>query len=252
MDSVFSYIPGESFLHRMHPLTKLVAAFAVCVGAAVCGNHAYVLALIVAQLIVAAICGCFKPCAKLVTALGSLALIVLVLQVLCVRTGTPLVQAGWFMITDEGLLSGVLVVLKVVCMVLPLSIAFMTTQINDLTNELVGKWHLPYKYAFTVTTAIRFIPVFMDEMSAIMEAQKARGVRFDTGNVVKRIALMVPLCVPLLISSVKRTDAIAVAAELRGFNLRTRTSAWKKHAFALADFIMIVACFALFVVAIIL
>lgn len=245
MDSVFSYIPGDSVFHRMHPLTKLVAAFVVCVAAAVCQNHLFVAGLIVVQLAVSAACGCLRPCLKLVAALGTLALIVLVLQVLCVRTGDVLVQAGWLKITVDGLSSGVLVVLKVVCMVLPLTLAFMTTQLEDLTNELVEKWRLPYKYAFTVSTAIRFIPVFAEEMNGIMEAQRARGVQFDTGNIVKKVSLMIPLCVPLLISSVRKTDSIAIAAELRGFNLRTRTSAWKKQSFHARDAVMLLACVAL-------
>jgi energy-coupling factor transport system permease protein len=249
VDSIFTYREGSSFLHRMHPLSKLVAAFAICVAAAITSNPFYVAALIVLQLVAAAFCACLKPCLKLVATLGSLALIVLVLQVLCVRTGTPLLQLGWFKITDDGLISGILVVLKVVCMVLPLTLAFMTTQITSLTNELVEKWHLPYKYAFTITTAIRFIPVFMEEMNAIMEAQKARGVQFDTGNIAKKISLMIPLCVPLLISSVKKTDAIAVAAELRGFHIRTRTSSWKKHALGVLDALMLLLCAVLFVLA---
>ena len=78
----------------------------------------------------------------------------LVLQVLFVNTGDVYVQYGWFSITSDGLYSGVLVVLKVACMVLPLSLAFMVQPINEVTNELVSKCHLPYKYAFTITTAI--------------------------------------------------------------------------------------------------
>lgn len=252
MNSVFTYMPGDSFLHNMHPLTKLFAAFAVCIAAAVCPSSAYVLMLILLQLAAAAPCGCLKPCVKLVAALGSLALIVLVLQVLCVRTGAVYFQAGPLMVTHDGLTSGVLVVLKVVCMVLPLSIAFMTTQITHLTNELVHKCHLPYKYAFTITTAIRFIPVFMDEMAGIMEAQRARGVQFDTAGILKKLRLMIPLCVPLLVHSVKRTDSIAVAAELRGFSLRTRTSALHVQPFSLRDFALAALCIVLFALAFVL
>lgn len=49
-------------------------------------------------------------------------------------------------------------------------------------------------------------------MNAIMEAQTARGVEYDTKNPVKKLKLMLPLCVPLLISSVGKTDATALAA----------------------------------------
>lgn len=250
MDTVFSYVPGTSALHRMDPVFTFLCAFLVCIAAAVSTNHLFVLALIVVQLLLSSTAGVFKKSMKLVLGLGSLALIVLVLQVVFVRTGTVFAAFGPLTITSDGLLSGVLVVLKVVCMVLPLSLAFMVTPMNDLTNELVSKCHLPYKYAFTFTTAVRFIPLFMEEMSGIMEAQKARGVQFDTRNIARKFALMVPLTVPLLVSSVKKTDTIAIGAELRGFSLRGATSAYRQHDVSARDIVAVVVCVAVLAAAI--
>lgn len=250
MDTVFSYVPGTSVLHRMNPIFTFLCAFLVCIAAAVSTNHLFVLALIVVQLLLSSTAGVFKKSMKLVLGLGSLALIVLVLQVVFVRTGTVFAAFGPLMITSDGLLSGALVVLKVVCMVLPLSLAFMVTPMNDLTNELVSKCHLPYKYAFTFTTAVRFIPLFMEEMSGIMEAQKARGVQFDTRNVARKFALMIPLTVPLLVSSVKKTDTIAIGAELRGFSLRGATSAYRQHGVSARDIVAVVVCVAVFAAAV--
>ena len=105
----------------------------------------------------------------------------------------------------------------------------MVTKLNDLANACVEVLHVPYRYAFTFTTALRFVPVFGQEMNAIMEAQTARGVEYDTKNPIKKLKLMLPLCVPLLISSVGKTDATALAAEQRGFYLRTRASSYKRY-----------------------
>ncbi len=91
------------------------------------------------------------------------------------------------------------------------SLMLMVTKLNDLANACVEVLHVPYRYAFTFTTALRFVPVFGQEMNAIMEAQTARGVEYDTKNPIKKLKLM-PLCVPLLISSVGKTDATALAA----------------------------------------
>ena len=74
----------------------------------------------------------------------------------------------------------------------------------------------------------------MNDMAGIMEAQTARGVEFD-GGLVKKIRLMVPLCVPLLVSSVRKTNSAAIAAEVRGFNLRTRESGYKEYPFSAID-----------------
>ena len=89
-------------------------------------------------------------------------------------------------------------------------------------------------------------------MSGIMEAQTARGVAFDQARGLKKFSMILPLCAPLLISSVRRTDQTAVAAEVRGFRLRTRESGYKQYPFTGADFAVIGGCVLLLVLAILL
>jgi energy-coupling factor transport system permease protein len=84
--------------------------------------------------------------------------------------------------------------------------------------------------------------LFIDEMSGIMEAQTARGVEFDTGGFFKKMKLILPLCVPLLMISVRKIDGTAVSAEVRGFHLRTRNSGYKAYPFAAADLWTLILC----------
>ena len=97
------------------------------------------------------------------------------------------------------------------------------TRLPDLTRALVRTLHIPYRYAFAFTTAIRFIPILARDMAAVIEAQTARGVELD-GNLFQRLRLLLPLCVPLLVSSVRKIESGAISAELRGFNLRAGRS----------------------------
>ena len=154
-----------------------------------------------------------------------LALIMLVLQMAFMRDGNIV----WGFITDTGLVTGSKACLRLLGVALPLILMLMVTKLNDLANACVEVLHVPYRYAFTFTTALRFVPVFGQEMNAIMEAQTARGIEYDTKNPIKKLQLMLPLCVPLLISSVGKTDATALAAEQRGFYLRTRASSYKRY-----------------------
>ena len=84
-------------------------------------------------------------------------------------------------------------------------------------------------------------------MNAIMEAQTARGVEYDTKNPFKKIKLMLPLCIPLLVSSVGKTDATALAAEQRGFYLRTRESSYKRYPIKGMDVAVLIVSIALVV-----
>ncbi len=122
-----------------------------------------------------------------------------------------------------------LFVLRMIAATLPLAVMLSVTQISDLSGMLVEKLRVPYKYVFALTTSMRFIPSFAAEPGDIMAAQTARGVDFDTRNIFRKIRLILPLCVPLLISSVARIDRGAISAELRGFSLRRRGASYKSY-----------------------
>ena len=149
----------------------------------------------------------------------------------------------------RSLLAALTVVVRLMAAAIPLFLVFYVTKMNDLTNAAVKQLHVPYKYAFTFTSTVHFIPVFMNDMAGIMEAQTARGVEFD-GSFAKKVRLMIPLCVPLLVSSVRKTNSAAIAAEVRGFNLRTRTSGYKDYPLHREDFVALAVCVLVLAVAI--
>ena len=72
-------------------------------------------------------------------------------------------------------------------------------------------------------------------------------MEFDTRNIFKKIGLIVPLCVPLLVSSVKKVDSGAVSAQVRGFSLRTRGAGYKAYPFRLGDLLALLLLAAMIV-----
>ncbi len=240
MTGFLDYVPGSSVLHRLDPLTKLVLSLCVCISAFLTDNLIFLLVLVGMDLLLGVLGGVFQKALRLLSGLLKLSVFLFLLQVLFVRSGAVLFEYGILKITLDGLFVGARLVLRLTAATLPLQLLLSVTQLSDLSGVLVQRLFVPYKYAFTLTTAIRFIPVFAAEMSGIMEAQTARGVEFDTKNPVKKIGLLLPLCAPLLISSVGKIHESAAAAELRGFTLRTRASQSKRYAFIPADYAFLV------------
>ena len=187
------------------------------------------------DLLLGALGGVFDRAAGMLKGLLKLSVFLFVLQLLFVRTGAPLLSLPPLLVTDRGVMIGLRLVLRLIGATMPLALLLSVTQMSDLSGVLVQRLHVPYKYAFTLTTAIRFIPVFADSLSGIMEAQTARGVAFDTKNPFKKLGLILPLCMPLLISSVGRIHDTAAAAEMRGFTLRTRESQSRRYTFKSGD-----------------
>jgi len=231
MNGLLDYSPGSTVLHRMNPLTKIAVAFLICVAAFMTSSFPVLVGILVLDVLIGLMGGIPRKTLDLLVGLAKVSAFLFILQVVFVRSGTPL----FLFVTDEGLHTAALVVLRLVDATVPLALMLNLTRMGDLSNALVKCAHLPYRYAFTLTTALKFIPVFMGEMKAIMEAQTARGVEFDIGNPVRKLSLMLPLCVPLLVTSVQRTGQNAMAAESRGFYLRTRASGVRNYPFAVRD-----------------
>ena len=243
MTSVIDYIPGTSLLHRLNPVTKLALAAGIILATFLGDTYPLLIALLALTFALGAYARAAGGLVSLSKLMVPLSLIMLVLQTAFIRTGNPV--ALW--VTTDGLVTGTKAALRLLGVALPLILMLTVTKLNDLANAVVEVLHVPYRYAFTFTTALRFVPVFSQEMNAIMEAQTARGVEYATKNPLKKIQLMLPLCVPLLVSSVGKTDATALAAEQRGFYLRTRESSYKRYPMAAADYAVLAASVALIV-----
>lgn len=236
MKGFLDYVSGDSILHRLNPLTKIILSLFMCVSCFISESHLFVIGIILISLVIGCIGGVFDRALLLLRGLVKISILLFLVQVFFVRTGDKLLVFPLNVyITDEGLLFSSLIVLRLIGATLPLALMLSVTQMNDLSNVLVSKLFIPYKYAFALTTAIRFIPVFSNEMAEIMEAQTSRGVKFDTKNLFKKIRLILPLCVPLLISSVKKIEANAISARLRGFHCRNKNSGYKQYKMKLSD-----------------
>ncbi len=234
--NLLDYVPGDSFLHKLNPVMKLLAAFLYGIACIICNNVIMELIFIVLMILISSFAGLQKRALRLTKNLLVLGLIMFILQLLFVRTGDPLLVIGNFCVfTVGGLMSALLLSFRIVATMLPLMLLFAITRMNDLCGALVKRLHVPYRYAFIVTTAFRFVPLFTTEFHDIEDAQKARGVEYDTGNIFRRLKLIVPLFVPLLISSMKKVDTGAMSAQLRGFNLRTTQSGYHEYPFHRCD-----------------
>ena len=241
MAKFLEYVPGNSFLHRMNPSVKLVGAVLFASACFATSTLAFLLVLLAGALVLAASCGLGRETAGLCRAVFAFSLILAVIILLTTPHGVPLVSLPWGFIGTGSLLAALTVIVRLMAAAIPLFLVFYVTKMNDITNSAVKQLHVPYKYAFTFTSTVHFIPVFMNDMAGIMEAQTARGVEFD-GSLVKKVRLMIPLCVPLLVSSVRKTNSAAIAAEVRGFNLRTRESGYKDYPLGAGDWGALAVC----------
>ena len=250
MNGFLEYVPGTSLLHRLNPMAKLLFAVLFAIACFCTGNLVFLCVMLAIGLVLAVSCGMVRQTMGLMKAVAVFSIILAVLLILTTPAGDKLVDLPWGYIGTGSILAAVTTIVRLEAAAIPLFLTFYVTKITDLSNSAVKVLHVPYKYAFTFASTVHFIPVFMNDMRSIMEAQTARGIEFDKGGIVNKVRLMVPLCVPLLVSSVRKTNSAAIAAEVRGFNLRTRASGYKQYPFGAADIGTVVLAIVLIAVAI--
>ena len=232
---LLTYQPGNTFLHRTNPIAKLILATSVVISVFIAKQYSALIAIAAIIFIGMAFTRVVKTLSGLIKAMLIISCVMFLLQTVIAQSGNYIFL--WF--TLHGIDIGAKAALRLFCFAFPLVTVLTVTKLNDLANAVVQYLHVPYCYAFTITTAVRFVPIFAYEMSQITEAQMARGVEYDTKNPFKKIKLMMPLIVPLLVSSVRKADSSALAAEERGFYLRTRKSSYYKYQFGWRGFLSV-------------
>jgi len=129
------------------------------------------------------------------------------------------------MITSQGLMNGVFIFCRFVLIIFMSTLLTLTTMPLSLTDALeylmrpLTALKVPvYEIALMLSIALRFVPTLMDETEKIMNAQRARGVDFGEGNVFQQMKAIVPLLIPLFVSSFNRAEELATAMEARGYS----------------------------------
>lgn len=150
---------------------------------------------------------------------------------------TKLFSNNWA-ITPFDIESALGLTLRFIVLVESFSVFFLTTSPDHLGLALEQS-RMPYEFAFAFTTAVRFVPVLAEEAQTIMDAQKARGLELEKGNLLKRIRNYIPILIPLIVSAIRRSLELAEAMESRAWGAvkkRTNLYSLKLHK---GDYILI-------------
>jgi len=106
--------------------------------------------------------------------------------------------------------------IKLISVVLSMNIFFLTTSPDDFSLTL-EKLRIPLAITLAFSLSLRFIIVLSKQLNEIIEAQLSRGYTLDKGGLIQRIKNFIPILVPMIVLSIKRSIDIAETLEVRGF-----------------------------------
>lgn len=147
-----------------------------------------------------------------------------VVHLLLTPSETPFAKLAFIYISFEGFTKAMTVTTKIVLLVVAASLFTCVTKQSSLTDGLIKlgkplqKYGVPvHEFAFMVSITMRFIPLFIRELETIVKAQRARGLQWNEGNLLKRIAALFPVFIPLIISSIQKAEQMTLAIQARGY-----------------------------------
>lgn len=248
------YFPARSPLHSMDARVKLVLAVAMIVLLFVAGN-AVSLLITLASVIVLMLLSRIPLKLYLKSLKPILPIIILtsLLNALYIQGGTELFSFWVFTVTSKGVLTAVYMSLRIAMLILCSSMLTYSTSPTELTDA-IERLFSPLKVfcldvhllAMMMTIALRFIPTLLEETDRIMSAQKARGADLESGGLLQRIRSLMPVLIPLLISSFRRAGELADAMECRCYHGGKGRTRMKQMHLRASDFVSIAVVATLF------
>jgi energy-coupling factor transport system permease protein len=221
--TIGQYIPGESFIHKLDPRVKILISIIFIISLFIVNNfegYIFIIIFTFGSILISKVP--FRYIYKGIKPIFILLLFTALINVFMTSGDVLLFKWKFIRIYKEGLVLAAFMVLRLTFLIIGTSLLTLTTSPIELTDGIekllspFRKIGVPaHELAMMMTIALRFIPTLMDETDKIMKAQMARGADFESGNVLSRAKNLIPLLVPLFISSFRRADELAMAMEAR-------------------------------------
>ncbi len=241
------FFPGNSFVHKLDPRAKLIISIA-CIVAIFMARSVFSFALLavfslllifVSRISLRVILRGIRPIIYIL-------IFTMILNLLWTKgEGEPLVSFWVIKIYKSGIYRSLLMALRVIILIVVTSLFLtyttspfsLTAAIESLLSPLKLIKVPVHDFAMMMTIALRFIPVLVEETDKIMNAQKARGADFASGGLLKKAKALIPVLVPLFVSSFNRAGDLSTAMECRCYRSGKGATKLYKLRFAPRDFI---------------
>ncbi len=241
--TIGQYYKADSVLHKCDPRTKLLLTVAFIVVIFLCKNF-FALGLMTLLTIVSMLISKVpvKMFLKSMKPIIPLVLLTAILNIFYTTGGEVLISFWKITIRDKAIFTAIFIAIRIFCLIIVSSLLTYTTTPTMLTDgieKLLKPLDIILKplnsfrvhtLAMMMTLALRFIPTLIEEIDKIMNAQKARGADLESGSIMQRAKALIPIIIPLFVSSFRRAYELAFAMDCRcytGGEGRTRMKQMK-------------------------
>jgi len=208
----------KDFFKQLYPLTKLFLSLTLILSAFIVPSYIYGYSMIIICGIIVSLENKLKIyCKRIFFSLFWLFTAIFIIQSIFLPSGEVWMKFGFISIYKEGVMKAVNLTSKLTAVVSALTMLTLITPVKTFTLALEKKGLNP-KAAFILMLTLQMIPEMKKQANVIMDSQKARGVETE-GNVFVRAKALIPVFIPLVLSSIANTEERAIMLEARGFSI---------------------------------
>lgn len=226
--SIYLYLERNTFIHRLHPVTKIFLLLLF-----------FILLLFFSSPLPIIIITLFLLSVSIFSrSLGNLKKIwklMFILFVFTIILWTIFYPGKDFF---DRLNYAFAMALRLNALIFAGLIFLSVTRIEEFTYGL-NKLGLPFQVSFALTLAFRLVPNFILSAQTTVQAQKSRGLNLETGSLVQRIKKFIPLLIPILVTSLRNAELLAIALECKGFGIKKKRTSYLDYQFGRNDFFAI-------------
>ncbi len=230
------YFPGDSWIHHLDPRSKLMACTYFIIVLFLANNWQTYALLWFFTFLVMYLSGVrFRTYLKGVQPLIWLILFTVLLQILFTSGGTVYFEWGPITITEFGLTNGIFIFCRFVMIIFVSTVLTLSTKPIDLTDGIhyllrpLRALKIPVEeFSLMLSISLRFVPTLLDETQKVMDAQRARGTAFGEGSLFQQMKKLVPILLPLFVSSLNRAEELANVMEVRGYQSGKARSSFRQ------------------------
>jgi len=219
---------SESAIARMDPRVKLLLVVCILALVFTWQNPVYLWSLVLVILVLSLAGGIpFSFMRRLILIVFPFAVILTLMHGFFNSFGvTPIIGpppewvpliGGKLALRLEGVIFGLGMAGRMYSLLLTIPLVISTTDMNKLTLALI-KLNVPYKITFVISTALRFAPLLLEEVRAIIDAQKLRGLDIEKMNVIRRAKVYSRVAVPLIIGALNKSMQLEIALQAKAFS----------------------------------
>lgn len=210
----FQYVEGDSFLHRLNPLVKLMLIFSVTAVVITLLDPIFSFIVNVTLFLLAYSSKVHKHLIMAYKGAVAIMGIAFGAYYFIANTGYPLLVLGEFRL--DGFWWAASGLYRYSNFVGVVALFAATTRIIDLANSL-ARMGLPDRIASTTSISFGTIPLFSEQLGDIIDAYESRGYKLRKTNLFSRLRSYFALFPPTIFGTVRRTQWMSVALEIKGF-----------------------------------